>query len=165
MKKHLLSSQTVPLQIMSSEKYIQWLSHVLLSLVQERLTWAKRRAAPIIAVLRRAFKMGDSSLCVSTHLPDWVGKVFIVRFPPEHLKHWTMLLLLCHQKNTWAKAVSSLSSFRFGCCASRSWMVDPVICYAREPAFLSHNCFPGLSLCGAGVLHYNSFFTHTAVRR
>ena len=150
---------------MSSEKYIQWLSHVLLSLVRERLTWAKRRAAPVIAMFPTAFKMGDSSLCVSTLLPDWVGKVFIVRFPPKDLKRWTMLLLLCHQKNTWAKAGSGLSCFGFDCCALRSWMVDAVICYAREPAFLSHNCFPGLSLCGAGVLHYNSFFTHMAVRR
>lgn len=55
-----------------------------------------REGQPTISVFPLTFRMDKSWLCVSTCLPDWVGKLFIVGFPPEHLKHWTMFLLLYH---------------------------------------------------------------------
>jgi len=69
MQKHFLSSQTVPLQIMSSEKHsVAW--SPVVELDAGTMDLSAEKGSPHYSYVPWAFKMDDSSLCVNICLSD-----------------------------------------------------------------------------------------------
>lgn len=158
-----LFSQALPLQIFYLEKSIKGLCHVLQTLVQEQLTWV-REGEPLIFVRPPGFSKQATrpSLLVLISRLGW--ERLFVRVCPSHPQSLSYVLASLSSEKLLGK--SNVQPELFWVWLFGFMFLDGGcrVMLPSRAAFLSHNCFPGLLLCGTGVLHYNSFFTPRAVR-
>lgn len=153
-----LFSQTQPLQIFYLEKSIKGLRHHMLqTLVQEQLSGV-REGKPVLFVWSPGpSKQATPPPLVLTSRLSWERLYF--RVCPNHPQALNCSCFFVIRKTPGQKQcpVWAVLGLVF-------WLYVPRWCMQGYVTLLSHNCFPGLSLCGTGVLHCNSFFTPRPVR-